>query len=100
MISLAELEMKMAKLKGWSLEGQSLVREFDFPSFKDAVDFVNRVAEAADRKQHHPTLLLDFTRVRIYLTTKEERGISEKDFDLAADIDKIKDAIDGVTRPV
>jgi len=97
MFSLAEIEQRMNKLRGWSLEGKSLAMELSFGSFKEAIDFVNRVAEISDRKNHHPTIIIEFDKVRLYLTTHEEKGVGEKDFDLAADIDKIKDAMDGLS---
>lgn len=88
-MNLGEIQAGMAKLKGWSLEGQSIAREFEFDKFKDTIDFVNRVGQAAEIQEHFPTIMIEQNKVRLYLTTLEERGLSEKDFKLAEEIDKI-----------
>ena len=92
MMNLGEIQMGMAKLKNWSLEGKAIAKELEFDNFKDAMDFVNRVAQVADAQGHFPTMMIESTKVRMYLTTVQENGLSEKDFGLAQEIDKLRDA--------
>ncbi len=79
----------MSNLEGWSLEGESIVRDYEFKDFKEALDFVNKVGEIAEKQNHHPSITLDYNRVRLILTTHEEKGLSEKDFNVAEEIDRI-----------
>lgn len=90
MMSLAYIQQRMQELEGWALEGGSaIVKERQFPSFRDAMSFVSKVAELAEQHEHHPLMLIDYTAVRLTLTTHTEHGLSEKDFELAKAIDAV-----------
>ncbi len=89
MVSLEYVQERMEKLKEWSLEGDSIVKDMTFVNSEAAVEFTKKVAELADVKDHHPLMLLDGNNVRISLTTRSENGLTEKDFDMAEEIDKI-----------
>ena len=80
----------MSKIKDWAVDsGVAIVKDFSFNSFKEAMDFVNNVAEIAETQNHHPDIIISFRNVRISSTTHEENGLTSKDFDLAEEIDKI-----------
>ena len=68
----------------WREEDGALVREFEFPSFADAVAFVDRIAEAADTANHHPDIDIRYRRVLVRWTTHSEGGITGRDRELAA----------------
>jgi 4a-hydroxytetrahydrobiopterin dehydratase len=51
--------------------------------------FVNRVARLAEAASHHPDITINYNRVRLALTTHDEGGLTEKDFKLAARINKL-----------
>ena len=57
------------------------------PSFRAAIDLVNRVADAAEAADHHPDFEINWRRVTFKLTTKAAGGLSHKDFDMAAQIE-------------
>ena len=73
--------------KGWKREGNSLTKNFDFASFRDAIVFVNRVASLADDFDHHPDIDIRYTTVRLSLTTHSAGGITERDLKLAVAVD-------------
>lgn len=89
MINLARIQEKMNSLKDWSLEGNMITKEFEFKDFKKAIEFVNKVAEIAEKNNHHPDILINYNIVRIMLTTHSEKGLSDKDFSVAVEIDKL-----------
>ena len=89
-MSLHEIQIGMQKLKDWGLEGNSIMKEYTFDDFKPALYFVNKVGEIAEKQHHHPLILIDFKTVRLSITTHEEKGLTEKDFALAEQIDKIE----------
>jgi 4a-hydroxytetrahydrobiopterin dehydratase len=80
----SEIEARLGELDGWSREGEAIVREWTFPDFVAAVDFVNRVAELAQEANHHPDILLHgWNKVRLTLSTHSEGGLTDADFQLA-----------------
>ena len=79
--------------KDWRQEGDALVRDFKFEDFAAAMAFVNRVAEIAEQRNHHPDILIHgWNNVRLTLSTHSEGGITEKDLDLAARAEQLASA--------
>lgn len=89
MIPLGEISKKLKLLNSWSLEIDSIVKDFEFSDFKSALGFVNSVGEIAEKENHHPDILINFNKVRLSLTTDLEHGLTSKDFEVAGEIDKI-----------
>ena len=73
--------------KGWRRSGHSLIKSFDFLSFRDAIVFVNRVAGIADDIDHHPDIDVRYSTVLISLTTHSAGGLTDKDLKLAEKVD-------------
>ena len=75
---------------GWRvLDEQRLEKQFKFPDFRHALDFVNRVGEIAEEQNHHPDIYFTWGQARIQLSTHSIKGLSENDFILAARIDEL-----------
>ena len=72
---------------GWKRRANKLTKEFRFSHFRDSIVFVNRVATLADSHKHHPDIDVRDGRVTLSLSTEGVGGISEKDLDLAEQID-------------
>lgn len=88
-LSEAEIAERLRGVEGWKREGEAIAKTFRLPSFKEAIAFVARVAEAADAADHHPDILIRFRRVTLTYSTHSEGGISEKDFRGAAEADRL-----------
>ena len=73
----------------WGEKDDSLYRRFEFKDFKQAFGFMNKVAEAAEAQNHHPRWLNEYNKVEIWLSTQNEGKITDKDHQLASEIDKI-----------
>ncbi len=86
-LSDIEIQRALGARPGWSRRGNALTRTFEFPSFPAAVAFVNRVAEAAERVDHHPDVDIRYTKVTCSLSTHSAGGITQRDFKLAETID-------------
>ena len=84
-----DLENRLASAAGWTLRGAEIQKQFQFHDFRDAMAFVTRVAELAEKANHHPDVLIQYNKVTLTLSTHSEGGITEKDFDLARDVDFI-----------
>lgn len=87
-LSEEDIESKLEQLSGWRRVGEAILRDFSFTDFAAALDFVNRVGEAAEAADHHPDILLhNWNQVRLTLSTHSHGGLTEKDFSLAGKID-------------
>jgi 4a-hydroxytetrahydrobiopterin dehydratase len=76
--------------KDWREEGDALVRDFEFKDFAMAMAFVNRVAEVAEQRNHHPDILIHgWNKVRLTLSTHTEGTVTDNDRQLAEQIDQL-----------
>ncbi len=92
-LSKTEIHDLLKKMPGWSQVGKAIQRRFSFRDFVTAMAFVNTVAEAAEKAQHHPDITINYSLVMISLSTHSEGGVTAKEFDLARQIDQFGSTI-------
>jgi 4a-hydroxytetrahydrobiopterin dehydratase len=66
---------------------KALIKLFSFKNFKEALKFVNKVGDLSEKAGHHPDVNLGWGYVKVWLTTHDAHGITEKDYELAKQID-------------
>lgn len=88
-LSDKEIQDRLGQLPGWLHAGNALHRKFEFASFMPGIRFVNKIAEAAEKLQHHPDITINYNVVSISLSTHSEGGVTAKDFSLAQQIDAL-----------
>ncbi len=95
MARLADEDIRQAltHLKGWEQRDNALTRAFQFPSFADAMTFVNRIAQVAEQANHHPDITINYNRVTLALTSHDSGGVTERDIKLAARICDLSDRL-------
>ncbi len=69
---------------GWREEDDALVREFELESFPAAIEFVRRLANLAERENHHPDIDIRYRRVVVRWSTHSAGGVTDRDRDMAA----------------
>ena len=84
-----EIDKALAKLDGWNQSGNEIVRTFVLPSFPAALAFTCAAGHLAERADHHPDILIKYRKVTLTLSTHSAGGLTQKDFDLASEIDRI-----------
>ncbi len=84
-----EIEIELQVMRGWKLDGKQIKRTIHFDSFMEAINFVGKIAEEAEKAGHHPDIAVKYNEVTFVLTTHSEHGLTEKDFALAKRIDEI-----------
>ncbi|MBP1357346.1 MAG: 4a-hydroxytetrahydrobiopterin dehydratase [Sulfolobus sp.] len=85
-----EIENRLKELSGWELvEGKKLRKTFKFKDFRESVKFLQIIQPIADSFNHHPDVCIYYNKVLIELTTHEKGGLTELDFQLAKEIDKL-----------
>jgi 4a-hydroxytetrahydrobiopterin dehydratase len=87
-LSLMEAEQRIKSLSGWTLDGDSIRKQFTFKDFVEAINFVNCIAPKAEAADHHPDILINYKRVTLTYSTHDEGGLTVKDFDGAAMADR------------
>ena len=85
----AQVEEQLRALPSWSLRADKLYRELSFPNFVKAFGFMSSVALVAERMDHHPEWSNVYGRVVIELTTHDAGGVTERDFELAREIEAL-----------
>jgi 4a-hydroxytetrahydrobiopterin dehydratase len=93
MMRLSDAERKEALrgLAGWTYdEGANAIRRsFRFGDFSEAFGFMTRVALAAEKADHHPDWSNSWNRVDVALSTHSEGGVTQRDIELAKQIDAL-----------
>ncbi|MFZ4371687.1 MAG: 4a-hydroxytetrahydrobiopterin dehydratase [Mycobacterium sp.] len=84
-----EVDAAAADLNGWKRTDGALRRSVTFPTFLDGITAVDRVAEHAERADHHPDIDIRWCTVTFALVTHSEGGITDRDVQMAREIDGI-----------
>jgi 4a-hydroxytetrahydrobiopterin dehydratase len=85
----AEIQQALASLSGWQRNGGTIQRVFRFPDFKLAMQFVNKVADAAEQVNHHPDIDIRYNTVTMALVSHDSGGVTQRDVRMAETINKI-----------
>jgi 4a-hydroxytetrahydrobiopterin dehydratase len=82
-----EVRTALAELPGWKQQGNALQKQFEMKGFKAAMAFTGTVGELADRADHHPDILIQFSKVTLTLSSHDTGGVTDRDVRLARQIE-------------
>ena len=85
----AQITDGLRNLPAWERDGDAIRRTLRLADFRAAIAFVERVAGVAEGANHHPEIAVRWNRVTLTLTTHAAKGLTRKDLDLAAEIDRL-----------
>ena len=88
-LSDLEIQRALGSLPGWARRGDVLTKTYTFSTFADGIEFVRRVAGAADEMNHHPDIDIRYTKVVCTLSTHDAGGITQADLTLAGTIESL-----------
>jgi 4a-hydroxytetrahydrobiopterin dehydratase len=88
-LSAAQIKSALTAVPEWTRNSAVISRTFQFKDFPAAIQFVNYVAEIAERAWHHPDIDIRWNKVTLTLTTHDADGLTEKDFTLAQRFDRL-----------
>jgi len=71
-------------------EVHKIHKQISYKNFKEAMAFVNKIAEIAEEEGHHPDMCISYNKVDFTLFTHKIGGLSENDFIMAAKIDELQ----------
>ena len=88
-----ELIMALGQIPGWRLSGDgdniAIEKTFEFAQHSHALLFVNSVGWLSEKLNHHPELVLTYTRCVVRWNTHDVRGLSRLDFEAATQTDAL-----------
>lgn len=93
--SKEQVKKELKEIEGWKLKGKEIWKVFRFENFIESILFVTRVAALAENDNHHPDILIKYDSVRLNLTTHDAGGLTEKDFSIAKEINKVESELHG-----
>ena len=79
----------VGELRHWRLEDGHLVRDYPTANWKASLMATMAVGHLAELAWHHPDLRVSWGGVQVRLTTHSAGGITDKDFALAAEIERL-----------
>ncbi len=89
-LTAEQIRPLQAQVENWSvINNHHLERELQFPDFKTALEFVDKVGAIAEEQGHHPDIYLAWGKARVTIWTHKIDGLTESDFILAAKIDRV-----------
>ena len=86
-LSEDDIIKKLNGLSGWSKDNGKIFKKFEFDSYSETINFVNKVADIANAINHHPDMDVSFKSCVVCFTTHAVGGLSVLDFISAARLD-------------
>jgi len=87
------IQRELGSLQGWGRRGDVITKTFQFRNFLSGIDFVSAIAKAAEAADHHPDIDIRYTKIICTLSTHSAGGITQKDLDLARQIEGVQERI-------
>jgi 4a-hydroxytetrahydrobiopterin dehydratase len=88
-LTAEEILEKLAELNYWKVVNNKLLKRFTFANFAESLAFVDKIGEIAEKHDHHPDITFGWGYAEIFITTHDAGGITQKDFELAKEIDNL-----------
>jgi 4a-hydroxytetrahydrobiopterin dehydratase len=92
-LTATEIVTRLAGVPGWKLTGDgadvAIEKTYTFANYHETISFVNAVAFIANAQDHHPDLSVHYSRCVVRFNTHDVKGLSETDFECAAQIDAL-----------
>ena len=85
----SEIQKALGSLPGWQRNGTAIQRNFEFPDFKAAMQFVNKIADAAEQANHHPDIDIRYNKVVLALVSHDSGGVTQSDIRMASKINEV-----------
>ena len=84
-----QIHAHLQELSGWTFRNNAIEKEWTFKDFKEALLFINKIGDIAEKHNHHPELFNVYSKVILRFNTHDEGGVTEKDIRIASEINSI-----------
>ena len=89
LLSNADVREKLKSVEGWKVTGNKIQKIHKFRKYMDGMKFVNKLAELAEKEEHHPDITIIWTTVTVELTTHDAGGLTLYDIRMAKKINEV-----------
>lgn len=85
-----QITQELSSLDGWERSGDSIVKKFKTGGFPQTMGLSTAIGALCQQHDHHPDYMtLKYSEVEVSFSTHSEGGITEKDINIAKDIQKL-----------
>ena len=88
-LTSAQIKKSLPSVPDWKKKSDAISRTYQFKDFPAAIKFVNALAKLAEKSNHHPDIDIRWNKVTLVLSTHDAGGLTEKDFSLAKQFDRL-----------
>ena len=88
-LTTSEIDLVLQTLPGWARNDTAIQRIFQFDNFVQAMEFVNKIAVAAEAANHHPDILINYNKVTLTLVSHDSGGVTQRDIRMAGRINEV-----------
>ncbi|MBM3897710.1 MAG: 4a-hydroxytetrahydrobiopterin dehydratase [Thaumarchaeota archaeon] len=88
-LSSQEAKEKLKTIEGWQVKGKKIQKIYKFRKYMDGIKFINKLAELAEKEQHHPDIIIVWTTITVELTTHDAGGLTLYDIRMAKKINEV-----------
>ncbi len=88
-LSESEIKAALQNLPNWRFNGEAIERDMQFSDFREAMAFINKVADAAEAAGHHPDIYVSYNKVKFSLVSHDSGGVTQRDIKMATRINEI-----------
>ena len=88
LISPDEIKKSLSN-KGWESVDKKISKTFDFNTYMEGIEFVIKIADLAEKNNHHPDITIGWCRVDVSISSHDMGGVTTKCVNLATGIDLI-----------
>lgn len=89
LLNEAQISQELKQLADWKLAGKTIERDYQFPDFAAAMQFINKVAVLAESVDHHPDIDIRYNKVKLALTSHDSGGVTSRDVKMAHKINSL-----------
>ncbi|GAB3797938.1 4a-hydroxytetrahydrobiopterin dehydratase [Virgibacillus kimchii] len=94
-LSEEEILKELEKLPEWKrLDEKWVERKYRFKNYLNGVRFVERAAEYAESRKHHPFISIDYKMVKLKMSSWQAKGLTDLDFQMAKHFDELYEKAD------
>ena len=82
-LSNSDIQYAISDLNGWEFKNNAIHKIFTFESYLNSIAFINRLAEIAEEKNHHPDMVVGWCKIDVAFTSHDQGGVTTVCIDMA-----------------
>ena len=82
-LSISDIQYAISNLYGWEFKNNAIHKIFTFESYLNSIAFINRLAEIAEEKNHHPDMVVGWCKIDVAFTSHDQGGVTTACIDMA-----------------